>query len=553
MSMVPDGALVLRHRNRWEALDAGLLLWRENFAYLVIFFALPLWVCAFALRIFPERLRYLSWIVLWLLRPLFDRFILHVISIRFFENDAGLKRLCRGLGKTLIRGLAGDLTWRRFSPLRAAMMPVRTLEALKHKQAGPRKQLLLKGGLGFCSLLTAWSLALELALLGGELLFCIVTAEILQTGLFTSLSDMLPNKELIFYVAWCINSILVESLYMCMGFSLYLNSRVEMEGWDIEIMFRGFAQKHKKKSVLANHSAANSALAMVICLLLSILSNTFPIPLTKLTEAQRIKIENSNSNLRNHSNLFLKLVKKQYLDLCAFVPSVRDYLKICFEQNIRNITYTAEAPLETLKSILDSPDFGGEREGWGIRFKNQKKHAPTSDFNMDIAPWLKKIRENIALALRLLLIVALAVLTFLLILRLRKMKLGRAFLPKDSTLRALRHNGGESPELLLAKAREFFAQGDLRQAWGFCIAALFRSWTVYRGLAFPPDATEYECLKRINAAAPDESGECAVPVKLWTAFAYGGRIPPQGSFEAAAAYCARLPEGPPSHNGDSHE
>jgi hypothetical protein len=41
---------------------------------------------------------------------------------------------------------------------------------------------------------------------------------------------------------------LVETLYVCMGFSLYINSRIEVEGWDIEITFRSFAEKLRKKA-----------------------------------------------------------------------------------------------------------------------------------------------------------------------------------------------------------------------------------------------------------------------------------------------------------------
>ena len=138
-----------------EAADAGLLLWRENFVNFILFFAIPFWLCAFFTRLLPGKILYFSYLILWWLKPLFDRIILHVISVRFFESGASLRRLCRGLGKSLWRGLLGDLLWRRFSPLRSAMMPVRMLEFAgnqrkKNRLIPERKKNLKKGGIDYC-------------------------------------------------------------------------------------------------------------------------------------------------------------------------------------------------------------------------------------------------------------------------------------------------------------------------------------------------------------------------------------------------------------------
>jgi hypothetical protein len=108
----------LRRMDSREAADAGILLWRKNFIDFILFFAVPFWICAFTLRLLPGKAQYLSWLILWWLKPLFARPVLHIISVRFFESGAGINRLVRGMGKTLLRGLPGDILWRRFSPLR---------------------------------------------------------------------------------------------------------------------------------------------------------------------------------------------------------------------------------------------------------------------------------------------------------------------------------------------------------------------------------------------------------------------------------------------------
>jgi hypothetical protein len=251
-------APIRRSKDFREAADSGLLLWRENFIYFLPFFAFPFWVCAFALRLLPGKEQYFSWLVLWLLKPLFDRPILHIISIRFFESGASMERLCKGLGKTIFRGLPGDLLWRRFSPLRSAMIPVRVLEpAAKSVKENPsfrklvlaeRKKLLKKGGLGYCLFLSVWGVSLEIVLLAGEILFFITMAELMRKGFISSFASSLQNVEIYIFATWCFNYMLVETLYVCMGFSLYINSRIEVEGWDIEITFRSLAEKLRKEA-----------------------------------------------------------------------------------------------------------------------------------------------------------------------------------------------------------------------------------------------------------------------------------------------------------------
>ena len=487
-----DTPLALRHRSRWEALDAGILLWRDNFAYLLIFFALPLWLCAFGLRIIPERLRYLSWIFLWLLRPLFERPALHVISVRFFEKGAGLKRLCSGLFKTITRGLAADLSWRRFSPVRAAMMPVRTLEGLKFKQIAERRKILKKGGLGFCSVLTAWSIIMELILLGGEFLLLLITLEILQPGLFSTVEEIVDGWEIFIYAAFCVNSMLIGSLYVCMGFSLYLNCRVELEGWDLEILFRGLAEKNRHK----NPARTAALIFLAAALLLPARS-----AVTQENPPGASGAENAAVN--------------------AFV----------FHDDI---------PLETLQKILDSPDFGGERDGWGIRLKQKDKEKKQPELNLNFSPLLEKIKQFFALMLRSVLIGIAVILAIVLFIYIRRHSGGRSLFKKSGTARAISGAGGISPQALLEQSQEFFRRGELRQAWGLCIAALFRSLAVYRNMVFPPDATEYECLSAARAAA--DYAALAVPVNYWIAFAYAGRLPPHDSYQQAVAYCAGLAE-----------
>lgn len=241
-----EGSLTLRRRSVWEAADAGLLLWRTHGFALIPFFVLPLGFMALGSRLLPPFMRYWSYLLLWWLKPLFDRLILQVLGIRFFEPEGNLSRLTKGLSRTLMRGLAGDLLWRRFSPWRAATMPIRVLEGLKAAQVRQRKRVLENGGLGFCLLITILCFILEKVLLAGELLCAITIIELFRPDYssflwnFSSISQVLPEVERFIFGAYCFSYGLMESLYVCMSFGLYINSRIEIEGWDLELLFRNF-------------------------------------------------------------------------------------------------------------------------------------------------------------------------------------------------------------------------------------------------------------------------------------------------------------------------
>ena len=247
--MNPVTGLVLRRRSVWEAFDSGVLLWRGSFALFIPFFAIPVWIAAFSFRFIARDFYIIPYFAIWWLKPLFDKALLHVLSRRFFSNPEPLrgKELLRGLWETIRRGLPGDLLWRRFSPYRAAHMPIRVLERTDSKQFSLRKKALARGGLSFCLLLSIICLAAEAVLLLGEIVFAIMMINIISPAALSGISGNWTSIEIFIFAAFCLNYILVESLYVCMGFGLYINSRIELEGWDLELLFRKFAARAGEK------------------------------------------------------------------------------------------------------------------------------------------------------------------------------------------------------------------------------------------------------------------------------------------------------------------
>jgi len=481
MNPVHESVLSLRSRSVWEAVDSGILLWRSNFIYFIPFFALPIWVTACGLRLFSGELFFIPYLGLWWLKPLFDRLALHVVSKKFFDVSAtsNSKSLYRGITE-MRRGLLGDLLWRRFSPNRAATMPVRVLEQLGAKQFALRKKALESGGLNFCSLISILGLALEAALLIGEILFAFMTASLFLPTAVEYLQEYNEITEIIIFAAFCFNYILAESLYVCMGFGLYINSRVEVEGWDLELLFKKFAQPIK--------------IILLIC-------------------------------------VFMALPFFTYAESTSEFPD--------------GFPIVAEQAVYDLRDILASPDFGSEKEGWAIRFKNRDyEKLPKVDFGEGF----EKIRSLFGFLLRLFVVLAIisfAVFVFYWLIKNRRQILrGKLFTKNPFRLVESRQSeiSRKSTELLFSKAEDFFRNGNLREAWAACFSGCLEAYSLSCSIAFPADATEYDCLGLVREAESAEHGFDEI-VHNWILFAYGDRSPDRSAFEKALAHGRSLLEG----------
>ncbi|MDR1024403.1 MAG: DUF4129 domain-containing protein [Treponema sp.] len=504
--MLNSGILALRRRSLWEAADSGLLLWRRNLGYLIPFFALPFWICAFALLSFSlsktappsgsfgnfPLLR--AWFILWWLNPLFDRFILHVVAARYFEPHSSFPGLFRGLAGSICRGLPGDLLWRRFSPWRAAVMPLRVLEraAVRSRRTGKRqrvvnrKRALSGGGLHFCIFLTVWCPLLQWILIAGETFFVFLISQQFNLTLPGS-GNPFALGGLYYYTLWCVNYLVVESLYVCMGFGLYLNSRVEVEGWDIELLFRQFAGRRRK--------AGFPALLLFALILI-------------LPHPPGIFAQSPVPDSVPGTGLLLP-------------PVVGESM-----------------PAESLQEILQS-DMGGERKVWSIRSKDQDedtgRNSFISRFSSPLAsfPWLIFFRVLLILALA-----ALALSCGIYVYRRRRLAL--AAKPPESLVSPQI----PAPELLLEEAGRVYRRGLVREAWALCYRASLEALARYRLIRFPPGATEYRCLAlvRHHQGGRDPGGvdSFAALIRHWVALAYGGVEPPGGAFEEALAWAGSL-------------
>jgi hypothetical protein len=522
--------LVMRRRGVWEAADSGVLLWRKNFLYIIPFFAIPVWIAAFGLRFIPEDFSYLSWIGLWWLKPLFDRLVLHLISARFFENPGLAKTpLLRGLGGDLVRGLWGDLLWRRFSFTRSGRMPIRVLERLKGKRFRQRKKALAAGGLNFGSFVTFLCFFSEWFLLGGEILFTYIMFDMFLPDLFLNLGDFMARGEGFIFTACCVNYMLVESLYVAMGFGVYINSRVETEGWDLQILFKEFesAKAGEDSSspgtpgVFQNNKIL---LGLAFCLFLF-----FQAPLN----AEGFSPAGAEETAETPAEFFPE----------SFLP-------------------VEAVPRETLDEVLASPDFGYTKPGWGIRIKNSKKPDKV-EIPADVPAWFEKIKEALGFGLRIFVCLAIGGFAVFVLYRLYRNRRINA----RGNFHSRKRKGGadyrnplfspESPEALFDKASEFFVSGSLREAWAACLRGSIAAYSQYGDIAFPSGATEYGCLALVRSSCAGAAGGFDELVTNWIYLAYAGRNPPEGAFERSLEFGRALETAlgsrPSGENGGERE
>jgi hypothetical protein len=233
-------AIRLRRRSNLEAADLGARLCQSvarqvYTCYIIV--ALP--AIAIALATF-EIATWLPTLLLWWLKPWFDRAILFVLSRAAFGQSTTLGDVWQAQGHVLWSQLLGTLTLRRLSPWRSFTQPAYQLEGLSLGRRSQRVSQLRSGKAGSALLMTSAYSCVEMALM---IAFLSLAFWFAPTGQEPQLDLLFTGEgertlELAIAVAYSIVIIALEPFYVASGFGLYLNRRVELEAWDIEQEFR---------------------------------------------------------------------------------------------------------------------------------------------------------------------------------------------------------------------------------------------------------------------------------------------------------------------------
>ena len=237
--MFENTAFSLRERSGFEALDAGMLLYRRNFFKLQaswLTWYLPITAAVFLL---PSYLLWIPPLAFWWFRPLWERLILRRAAHIFF-GAAG-----KAAWKGVFRGILSDLSWRRFSPWRHYALPVRILEGIRGQRLRKRISFLHREFRGIAATLGIVMFLLETALLSGAVLFVVTMTDFMPHALRISLTWETPGALEAVITGWVLIAALTVPATVCMGFALYINRRVILEGWDLEIAFGRNASRRR--------------------------------------------------------------------------------------------------------------------------------------------------------------------------------------------------------------------------------------------------------------------------------------------------------------------
>jgi hypothetical protein len=484
----------VRPRSPWEAADLGLALLRAEAGpvyrtWLAILLPAAL-VLGFLLRDHP----WLAPLILWWLKPALDRPVLHVLATATFGPAPGLLPTLRDRS-AYRRGLAATLLWRRFSPERSLLLPVWQLEQPTGAAFRERRKVLFLRDRSQAQLLTGvcllFTAVLALAALAGVAYAWPgakglgILAPVLARGHRPPWLD--PLLALLPTLAMAA----VEPCYVACGFGLYLNRRVQLEGWDLELAFRQLAERARK----AGPEPRAGALLLVALLALT------PLRLRAQPPGQ---------------------------------PSAQPLT----------------APKAALAEVLKAPEFSGRHQVW--RLRPRRAAAPEQPGPGPGFPaWLGRAVDLLAAGLKWLLPAG-AALALLLAFRKHRGGFRRPGREAAGAAPAPVPGARRSPGLprdLPGAARRLLDQGDPRGA----LALLYRGALAHLadlppagGPHLPPApltaaATEAECLARAGRLPEPACRYFAELTAAWQETAYGGREAPARTRDLCAAWAGHFP------------
>jgi hypothetical protein len=459
-------AVRLRPRNAWEALDLGVALVRSNFRAVYAAW-LPVYVpvAIVAHLVFVEN-AFWAWLLLWWLKPAFDRAVLAVLAPALFGEARPARAFLSAPTRAWRRtGLFPALTWRRFDLARSFHLPAVQLERLSGKPMAQRVRILDRDSRGAAVWLSFLLLNLELILtvavaLGIELLLPVQTP--IET-LFEAWGrgEFAPNMGgLAGSITAAVAMSVVEPLYVACGFTLYLQRRTHLEGWDIELRFRQMAAR------LAGASAA-----MFFAIALAVIATPQPAH--------------------------------------AAPPASGE-----------------AAPSREIKQVLSDKVFGHSEPKRVITYVGPEWKSDGKAREWDWG-WLEKVAEFLSGAIRIIAWgAAVAVIAFALYFLARYVRargLARARAARPDFLFGLDVRPGSLPDDVGAAAEALVRRGAMRDA----LSLLYRAALVRfmdDGLEFLQGDTEGDCIRRVESfSAPQRRFYFMRLVLAWQSLAYAHR------------------------------
>jgi Domain of unknown function (DUF4129) len=506
--------VALRTRTPWEATDLGMALVRAHAgriwaAWLLI--TLPVFVLFNALAWFANA-PWAAMLALWWLKPVFDRVPLYVISRAVFGPAPGLRETLAAQRNWGWRGIVPWLLWRRLHPGRAMLLPVDLLEGVTGKQRRERVYVLGRAHASPNVMLTLIGVNLE-AMLGISIVMfglMFVPSEFFSDSaraVWQTLFEQPPKwaQVLMNLFVW-FGTTVVEPFYIGAGFGLYINRRMQLEAWDIELAFRRMAAR------LAAPLAAVALLLIAIFVL-----------------APSLHAEPGGNNQRQGKSEDCPTCKDHEDEkITTTLPTLfaesysEDGAK--FAGNVSK-AYTDDDLKPTVKGLVWKPRNPEEQT---------KKAQETPE-------WAKSVGGIFAFIAEYGLWIALGIVLMIVIANHRRWlswvsDFTRTLPAPDPIVTQARAEPERLPDDIPAAVRALLQQRRVRAALALLYRAAVQRLVAQLGAPLPPGATESECLRQSRRLRDTHYRELfARIVRSWQGAAYAQRLPSVDEIETLLA------------------
>ncbi len=564
----------LRPRSSWEAMELGAALVRRHAAAIWTPWLLVTGVAFVLLNLAAWAVGqiWLAWLLMWWLRPVFDRIPQYVLSRAVFGSVPGTAETLRAQLRWGWKPMLGHLTWRRFSPLRAAMLPIDLLEGADPARLAERRRVIGGGVSGPAVLLT---------LICQHFLLALAVSVVLLVMLFVP-NELLPEAARATWAmltedtpAWALIALnavdwlavaFIEPFYVGAGFGLYLNRRTQLEAWDLEIAFR---RMRKRLEAVG----ASMLLVLALCLPMAMPAhawddNTCPFPEESAPDRSAPEKQGPDSSVGQDAAPDKRVPEKNGAQSAAPGKTVAGKPGTAQRANKQEAEQAADKPFavadgesragdvdtRTLREIFGDDTAGHaafeksvaeaykdpllrpklEQTTWQPRDRDKKKDKPFEAEPPRLA-WLAALVGFLAEYGLWLLVAALVVALLVTARRWWPWLIGGLAVPEPEPdpveMTHLAHTEPLPPDIATV-ARRLWAQGQPRRALALLYRASVEAMTARVDAHPPPGATEADCL-RLSRRMPEAEDRDAFQrmVRIWQYAAYGQRLPAADDFE----------------------
>lgn len=238
-----------RVRNPWSAVDLGTVLardyWLRGIA-LHLTLSIPVFL---ACRWLTEVSAWLPYLVIWWLKPLFERPFLFSLSRELFSQRCGFWQTLSLYRHWLFPSIAPVLLLRRLSTNRCMFAPISLLEQPSNSDYGKRATVLGHKYSSASTWLTVVLYHME-SFLAMALLALVWFLFPEQLDVSSAWLEELSQGSVYLDASFLLIMAVVAPFYCASGFMLYISRRIELEGWDIEMSFRDWMQKQTSDNEL---------------------------------------------------------------------------------------------------------------------------------------------------------------------------------------------------------------------------------------------------------------------------------------------------------------